>query len=143
MSNRMRIARLTVAIALIAAASAYAQDRPRTAYRVARDGGCMTCHEVEPPERGAQGVIPSAPAFQDVACRYRSDSDATSRLSSIVREGSGPLRRDRHWTGRVAFTTMYPNDLIVTEDEARQIVDWMMTLCPKSSHGDESRAKRG
>jgi hypothetical protein len=38
---------------------------------------------------------------------------------------------------------MYPNDLMVTEDEARQIVDWMMTLCPKSGHGDEPRAKRG
>jgi cytochrome c len=139
----MRIARLTVAVAIVAAASAYAQDRPRTAYRVARDGGCMTCHDVESPERGVQAVIPTAPAFQDIACRYRSDPDAASRLSSIVREGSGPLRRDRHWTGQVAFTTMYPNDLVVTEAEARQIVDWIMTLCPKSGHGDERRAKRG
>ena len=143
MSSRMRIARLTIVVALIAAASAYAQDRPRTAYRVARDGGCMICHDVESPERGAQSLLPSAPAFQDIACRYRSDSDAASRLSSIVREGSGPLRSDRHWTGRVAFNTMYPNDLIVTEDEARQIVDWMMTLCPKSGHGNERRAERG
>jgi hypothetical protein len=25
---------------------------------------------------------------------------------------------------------MYPNDLTMTEAEARQIVDWILTLCP-------------
>lgn len=142
MSNRTPIASLTIAIALIAAPIAYAQDPPRTAFRIVRDAGCMICHDVESPERGAKDFIPNAPVFQDIACRYRSDPDAASRLSTIVREGSGPLRRDRHWTGQVAFETMYPNGLSVTAAEARQIVDWIMTLCPKSAGADHRNNKR-
>jgi cytochrome c len=119
-----------VAAALVASVAVHAQDPPRTAFHAVRDEGCMICHDVEPPERGAKDYLPKAPAFQDIACRYRSDPDAPGRLASIVRDGSGPLRRDRHWTGRVAFDTMYPNDLTMTEAEARQIVDWILTLCP-------------
>ena len=129
---------MTIAVALMAAA-AYAQDSPRTAFRVARDAGCMICHDVESPEQGAKDFLPKAPAFQDVACRYRPDPNAASRLSSIVREGSGPLRRDRHWTGQISFETMYPNDLFVSEAEARQIVDWIMTLC---SNSDRKKKRR-
>ena len=142
MSSRMRMVGLTIAVALVAAAAAYAQDPPRTPFRLARESGCLICHDVEAPERGANHTIPKAPAFQDIACRYRLDADAASRLSSIVREGSGPLRRDRHWTGQVAFDTMYPHDLSVTEAEARQIVDWMMTLCPKSASADDRHTTR-
>jgi hypothetical protein len=36
---------------------------------------------------------------------------------------------------------MYPNDLRVTEAETRQIVDWMLTLCPKSASADGRHAK--
>jgi cytochrome c551/c552 len=133
----MRTVTLLVAVAVFATAAARAQDMPRTAFRVARDAGCMICHDVESPERGAKDYLPKAPSFQAVACRYRSNPNAASQLSSVVREGSGPLRRDRHWTGQVAFDTMYPNDVMVGEAETRQIVDWILTLCPKSaSAGD-------
>ncbi len=142
MWDRIAVASLMTAFALIMAAIAYAEDSPRAAFRIARDAGCMICHDVESPEGGGKDVLPKAPAFQDIACRYRSDPDAAGRLASIVRDGSGPLRRDRHWTGRVAFQTMYPNDLILTEAETRQIVDWMMTLCPKSASADDRRNKR-
>jgi cytochrome c len=139
----MRALTAIVAAGLLASVAARAQDVPRTAFRVVRDDGCTICHDVERPERGAKDYIPKAPAFQDIACRYRSDPDAPSRLASIVRDGSGPLRRDRHWTGKVAFDTMYPNDLTVTEAEARQVVDWIMTLCPKSPGTNIRHAKRG
>ncbi len=142
MSNRMPRAMLLIAVALFASIAARADDSPRTAFRVVRGAGCMICHDVESPERGANDYVPKAPSFEAVACRYRSDPNAAPRLSSIVREGSGPLRRDRHWTGQVAFDTMYPNDLSVTEAEARQIVDWMLTLCPKSASADDRHAKR-
>lgn len=143
MSSPMQVATAVVAVALLASVAAHAQDPPRTAFRVARDEGCIVCHDVEPPERGAKDYLPKAPAFQDIACRYRSDTNAPSRLASIVREGSGPLRRDRHWTGQVAFEKMYPNDLMVTEAEARQIVDWILTLCPKSPGTNDRPAKGG
>jgi cytochrome c551/c552 len=142
MSKRMQIASVTIAAALIAGATAYAQDSSRTAFRVASDAGCMICHDVELPDRDAQDFIPKAPEFQAIACRYRSDPNAASRLTSIVRDGSGPLRRDRHWTGQVAFQTMYPNDLMVSEAEARQIVDWMMTLCSKAASSGDRKEKR-
>jgi len=142
MLNQMRNATLFVAITLFATGAARAQDSPHTAFRTARDAGCIICHDVESPERGAMSYLPKAPVFQDIACRYRSDPDASGRLASIVRDGSGPLRRDRHWTGRVAFETMYPNDLMVTEAQARQIVDWIMTLCPKSGSADDRHNKR-
>ncbi len=142
MSNRMRTAIPLLAVTLLATVAARADDSPRTAFRTARDGGCIICHDVESPEGGAKNYLPKAPAFQDIACRYRSDPDAASRLTSIVREGSGPLRRDRHWTGQVAFETMYPNDLGMTEAQTRQIVDWMLTLCPKSTSADDRHAKR-
>ena len=142
MPNRTRIATLLVVAGVITGVAARAADSPRTAFRVARDAGCIICHDVEPPERGGKDYLPNAPAFQDIACRYRSDPDAASRLSSIVREGSGPLRRDRHWTGKAAFDTMYPNDVMVTEAQAREIVDWMLTLCPKSASAEDRHAKR-
>ena len=140
MSNRTRTATLLVAIGLFATVAARAEDPPRTAFRVARDAGCMICHDVEAPEGDAKNYLPKAPAFEDIACRYRSDPNAASRLSLTVREGSGPLRRDRHWTGQVAFDTMYPNDVMITEAETRQIVDWVLTLCSKSSRAHDRRA---
>ena len=140
MSSRMRTVTLLVAVAVFATAAACAQDSPRTAFRVARDAGCTICHDVESPERGAKDYFPKAPSFQAVACRYRSNPNAASQLSSVVREGSGPLRRDRHWTGQVAFETMYPNDLVLSEAETRQIVDWVLTLCSKSSRAHDRRA---
>ena len=142
MSSRMQAVTAIVAAGLAASVAVHAQDPPRTAFHAVRDEGCMICHDVELPERGAKDYLPKAPAFQDIACRYRSDPEAPSRLASIVREGSGPLRRDRHWTGRVAFDTMYPNDLTMTETEARQVVDWILTLCPTPGTKDRP-AKRG
>jgi cytochrome c len=136
MSNRTRIAAVVLTTSLLATAAARADDPARTAFRIARDAGCVICHNVE---RSANGYLPNAPAFEDVACRYRADPDAADRLSSIVRNGSGPLRRDRHWTGKVAFDTMYPNDLMVTDAQTHQIVDWILTLCPKSAERRRSR----
>ena len=139
MWDRIVVASLTTAVALTTAVIAYAADSSRAAFRTARDAGCVICHDVESLEGGG---LPKAPTFEDVACRYRSDPDAAGRLAAIVRDGSGPLRRDRHWTGRVMFETMYPNDLFLTEAEARQIVDWIMTLCPKSASADDRHNKR-
>jgi cytochrome c len=112
----------------------------RSGYQLARANGCVICHEIESSEPGS--LLPAAPAFQDLARRYRSEPDAASRLTSIVREGTGPLRRDRHWAGKVTFDRMYPNDLMVTEAEARRIVDWILTLDSTSERRHDARAQR-
>jgi cytochrome c len=116
---------------------AYGQETPPSAYQVARDRGCTLCHEVESPPRGSEGLLPPAPAFEEIARRYRADPTAAARLSSIVRKGTGPLRRDRHWEGKASVVSMYPNEVSVTEAEARRLVDWILTLGPtKARPGD-------
>ena len=132
MANRIATASIAIAASVLAAFAADAENSQPTAFRVARDAGCTLCHDVESPPRSASQVFPTAPSFEDVACRYRSAPNAATTLSTIVLEGSGPLRRDRHWSGQVAFETMYPNDLMITKAQARQIVDWVLTLCPST-----------
>jgi cytochrome c551/c552 len=141
MSNRVRAATALLAVAIVWA-GAHAEDhRVPPAYRLARDAGCVICHEVESPPHGPNDVLPAAPAFEDVACRYRSDPDAAGRLSSIVIGGSGPRERDRHWAGRVMFQTMYSNELIVSDAQAREIVDWILTLCRAPVHNQPSKRR--
>jgi len=126
-----------VALALLVSLPVCAQDSAPTPYQLARERGCTVCHEVESPPRGAEGLLPPAPSFEDVARRYRSDPEAASRLSSIVRQGTGPLRRDRHWEGKAGFTAMLANDVEVTDAEARRIVDWILTLAPAQRPGSK------
>jgi cytochrome c len=111
---------------MLGTAPARADDSSRNGYQLARDNGCFICHEVETREAGS--LLPPAPVFEDIARRYRSEPDAATKLTALVRDGTGPLRRDRHWAGKVTFDRMYPNDLEVTESEARRIVDWILTL---------------
>ena len=127
---RSGFAALWVASALIAACSAYADEASEKPYNVARDAGCMVCHEVESPPPDAESVLPLAPSFEQIARRYRSDPQAVDKLSSAVRDGTGPLRRDRHWEGKARFDTMYPNDGELSEGELHAIVDWILTLAP-------------
>jgi cytochrome c len=138
--NHLRIATIALAVTMSAAAPVRAEDSLRTGYHLARDSGCFICHEVE--TRGADSLLPPAPAFEDIARRYRSEPEAASRLTAFVRDGTGPLRRDRHWAGKVTFERMYPNDLEVTESEARRIVDWILTLDQTGSRHDGAPRRR-
>ena len=106
--KHVAIPTLAIAVTMLGVGNAGADDSLRTGYQLARANGCVICHEVESREPGS--LLPSAPAFQDIARRYRSQPDAASRLTMIVREGTGPLRRDRHWDGKITFERMYPND---------------------------------
>jgi len=141
----MKATRLPAAVALVAAAllvhAAAHAENPATAYRLARDAGCVICHAVESSPHGPNDVLPAAPAFEDVACRYRSDPDAVERLSSTVIDGSGPRQRDRHWAGRVTFDRMYPNEPIVDDAQAQRLVDWILTICRRPP--DERTKRRG
>lgn len=116
-----------VAIALFASVPALGQGSAPP-YHLARERGCTLCHDVEAPPPGSQSVVPPAPPFEDIARRYRADPAAADRLVAIVRYGTGPLRRDRHWDGKASFTGMYPNAVSVSEEEARYLVDWILTL---------------
>jgi cytochrome c len=130
------------AAVLTATCRAEADDGSKKPHRLARDAGCYTCHDVESDPAGSQSLLPVAPSFEDIARRYRADPQAADKLTSIVLEGTGPLRRDRHWNGKATFEKMYPNDLEVSAEEARKIVEWILTLSPAQSAGRDRRAQR-
>jgi cytochrome c len=130
----------TVAVALLSV-PALGQDPPPSEYPLARERGCMYCHDVEAPPRGSEGLLPPGPPFEEIARRYHADPTAAARLASIVRHGTGPLRRDRHWESRASFVSMYPNEVSVTEAEARRLVDWILTLAP-AQPGSRSAQKQ-
>ena len=139
-SPRVALAALCVASLVAAAPVAYADNPGKKPYHLARDSGCLVCHDVESPPHGAQTMLPLAPSFEQIAYRYRANPDAVDKLSSIVRDGSGPLRRDRHWDGKARFDRMYPND--TSEAETRAIVEWILTLAPAKAPEHDRRAPR-
>ena len=139
MSKAIRAARLSAAMVAFVAGAAIAATPAQSAYQLARDRGCMVCHGVESSPPGTVEVPPSAPSFEDIARRYRADPSAVDRLAAIVEQGSGPRARDRHWAGKTSFTQMFPNELEVTNEEAREIVGWILTLAPSAATPSKGR----
>lgn len=96
--------------------------------KLATDRGCMACHTVLPAAKRADGLPPIAPAWRDIAIKYRDDPAASERLTRIVMTGSNP--KSRHWAGKVSDVAMPPNADVVTQDEARSLVNWLLVLVP-------------
>lgn len=95
---------------------------------LATDRGCMACHSILPPAKRADGLPPIAPAWRDIAIKYRDDPGASQRLTRTVMTGSKP--QSRHWTGKVSQVNMPGNAKVVTEREARALVNWLLVLVP-------------
>jgi len=96
--------------------------------KLATDRGCMSCHSILPVPRRADGLPPIAPAWRDIAIRYRDDPRASDRLTRTVMTGSNPAAR--HWSGKVGEVAMPPNATVVSESEARRLVNWLLVLVP-------------
>lgn len=94
----------------------------------ATEQGCMACHTIVPAPRRADGLPPIAPAWRDIAIKYRDDPGASERLTRTVMTGSNP--NARHWAGKVSDVSMPPNAGVVTEAEARMLVNWLLVLVP-------------
>jgi cytochrome c len=88
----------------------------------------MSCHTIQPALPRADGLPPIAPAWRDIALKYRDDPGAAQRLTRIVMTGSNP--KARHWVGKVSDAAMPPNAGLVTEREARRLVNWLLVLAP-------------
>ena len=97
-------------------------------FKQATASGCMACHSILPLPKRADGLPPIAPAWRDIAVKYRDDPGASDRLTRTVMTGSDPL--SRHWAGKVSAVTMPPNAVVVTEAEARVLVNWILVLVP-------------
>lgn len=130
--RRSRIRQLPCALAalLVAAAPAAANQAEYDAamLKLATDSGCMACHSILPVPRRADGLPPIAPAWRDIAIRYRDDPRASNRLTRIVMTGSNP--NSRHWADKVSAANMPPNAVAVGEADARMLVNWILVLVP-------------
>jgi len=91
-------------LAVFAASPAFAQQD------LAQKKNCMACHAV------AQKVI--GPAFKDIAAKYAGQPDAVAKLVPKVMKGGSGV-----W-GAVPM----PANPQVTEAEAKQLVQWILTL---------------
>ncbi|MEO8527375.1 MAG: c-type cytochrome [Caldimonas sp.] len=91
-------------IICMAAAPAWASPE------LAQKKNCMACHAV------GQKVI--GPAYKDVAAKYAGQPDAVARLSQkVIKGGTG-----------VWGVAVMPANPQVSEAEARQLVQWILTL---------------
>ena len=95
---------LLFALAGAAAAPAFAQAD------FAQKKNCMACHAVDKKVLG--------PAYKDVAAKYAGQKDAVDQLAAkVVKGGSGV------W-GNIPM----PANPQVSEAEAKQLVQWVLTL---------------
>lgn len=126
----MRILSCAVAALFTAAAPVGATQAENDAamLKLATASGCMACHSILPAPKRADGLPPIAPAWRDIAVKYRDDPGATDRLTRVVMTGSNPS--SRHWVGKVSAVAMPPNAVAVTEAEARVLVNWILVLVP-------------
>jgi cytochrome c len=129
-SKSMSISMCAAAALLIVVAPVRANKAENDAamLKLATASGCMACHTLLPAPRRADGLPPIAPAWREVAIKYRDDPGASDRLTRTVMTGSS--KRSRHWVGKVSDVTMPPNALVVTEAQARVLVNWILVLVP-------------
>jgi cytochrome c len=92
--------------------------------RLATDRGCTLCHSERPQRLGDDAVPPPAPAWSEIAKRYRGRPDAEDRLVATVTRGVRP--EDRHWAGKTSAVAMPPNRVEITEEEARRLIRWIL-----------------
>lgn len=100
----MKLVSVIVLAAGLAAAPAFANQD------LAQKKNCMACHAVDKKVVG--------PAYKDVAAKYAGQKDAVDKLSQkVIKGGSGV------W-GQVPM----PANAQVNEAEAKQLVQWILTL---------------
>src|SRR5678815_3693117 len=120
----MRLLQSAVAALFVVAATpvlANPAEYGRAMLELATKSGCMSCHTLVPAAPRADGLAPIAPAWRDVAIKYRDDPGAAERLTRTVMTGSNP--QARHWTGKAGEVAMPPNAAVVSEADARALVN--------------------
>lgn len=129
-SKRVRRLCFTAAAVLTVAVAARANpaENDEAMARMASQSGCTACHSILPVPKRADGLPPIAPAWRDIAIKYRDDPFASDRLTRTVMAGSNPSAP--HWAGKAGAVTMPPNASDITEADARALVNWMLVLVP-------------
>lgn len=97
--------------------------------KLASTSGCLTCHHVQPGDKGPNGGPPVGPAWRSVAAKYRHTKGAADQLTRTVMTGSSLYAS--HWKGEVSGVAMPPNAVAIDEANARQLVGWILKLDDK------------
>jgi cytochrome c len=92
--------------------------------RLATDSGCTLCHSARPAKARDDVVPPPAPAWSEIAKRYRGRRDAEDQLVEIVIRGVRP--EDRHWAGKTSAVVMPTNRVEIGEEDARRLIRWIL-----------------
>ena len=95
---------ITLAVALTAAAPVMADEA------LAKSKNCMACHAVDKKLVG--------PSYKDVAAKYAGQAGAADKLAEKIIKGSSGV-----W-GPIPM----PANANVNEAEAKQLVDWILSL---------------
>lgn len=82
---------------------------------LARDSGCLKCHDIESVKVG--------PAYQDVAARYADDPAAREDLIETVKRGG-----KGHWTEVTGEVLMPPHAGRLTDEQIERLVDWVLGM---------------
>lgn len=102
----MKAALIALTLAFAASAPAFAQD----ASALAKSKNCLSCHSVDKKVVG--------PAYKDVAKKFNGQKEAEAQLIKAVMEGSKGV-----W-GPIPM----PANKNVSQAEAKQLVDWILSL---------------
>lgn len=117
------LAAAAVAAALLAmATSASAQPGmgpPQDAASLKGDLACDSCHAST---LSVPGAPPLAPAWGDIAQRWRRVPDAEKKLADIIVGGSSK----RHWEGNAMFESMLPHAPWVSPEDGRTLARWVL-----------------
>ena len=125
--NTFRYAVAAGALSLALGSSPAMADPSKDAsmLKLAASSGCTVCHSVEP-AKNADGRTPVGPPWRDVAARYYGVKDAQTTLTQIVMHGSSPY--SSHWKGKVGGLAMPPNEVAISEADAKKLVGWILSL---------------
>jgi cytochrome c len=119
-------------VALLAVAGtrvACAADAQRAdMLKLADDNSCTLCHSMEPRRASASEMLPFAPAWKDIARKYRGQHDAEDKLTRIVLGGTRASTDGRHWANKVRDPFMLANTPEISEADARSLVRWILSL---------------
>lgn len=112
------------AVLVLPSAVAVADPYDDRMNRLAVDSGCTLCHSERPEKATDDAVPPPAPAWSEIAKRYRGRRDAEDKLVAIVIRGVRP--EDRHWAGKTSAVVMPTNRVEISEEDARRLIRWIL-----------------
>jgi cytochrome c len=117
---KLAILRAGATLAFAFSSSVVAADEQML--ELATASGCFICHTVAPP---AGSSVALAPAYEQVAARYRDDPEALGYLVDRVLKGTA--YQDQNWGGAVNMRFMPPN-VNVDREDADKLVGWILSL---------------